>query len=215
MPDPSNRRSTCTIIRSAALKAPSSQSASPRRSESSPSRWRMRSLTRGRRCSDHVLSRFHEFGDLEIDDRRLHRTQRGKHPRDGARPGIRIVGQQAGIALRDMEHDRAQLEQSEIALFIGRNLPERMKRTMRGFLHLAERNKTNVIRLAHFFERPANTHVARLPLAAIGRPCKGCDGRGHRKAPVDCMTLSRVRRLITTIVLMVRFRFRALHSQDE
>jgi len=51
-----------------------------------------------------------------------------------------------------------------------------MKRTMRGFLHLAERNKTNVVRLTHFFERPANTHVTGLSLAAIGRPFKGCDG---------------------------------------
>ncbi len=68
------------------------------------------------------------------------------------------------MALRDMEHDRARLEQGEIAFFIGRNLPERMKRKMRGFLHLTERNKTNIVRLAHFFKRPANAHVARQSL---------------------------------------------------
>src|ERR1700704_83278 len=90
----------------------------------------------------------------------------GKHPCDRARPGIRFVWQQATMTLRDMEHDRPRLEQGEIAFFIGRNLPERMKRTMRGFLHLAERNKTNVVRLAHFFERPTSTHVTCLSLAA-------------------------------------------------
>src|ERR1700704_1701113 len=93
------------------------------------------------------------------------------------------------MALRDMEHDRPRLEQGEIAFFIGRNLPERMKRTMRGFLHLAERNKANVVRLAHFFERPTNAHVTCLSLAAVGRPFKGCDDGGHWKAPGNCMTL--------------------------
>src|SRR5262249_5036462 len=79
----------------------------------------------------------------------------------------------------DMEHDGPRLEQGEIAFFIGRNLSERMKRSMRRFLHLTERNKTNVVKLAHFFERPANAHVARLSLAAIGRPFKGGYGGGH------------------------------------
>src|ERR1700704_4967819 len=88
----------------------------------------------------------------------------GKHPCDRARPGIRFVWQQAMMALRDMEHDRPRLEQSEIAFLIGRNLPERMKRAMRAFLHLAERNQTNVVGLADFFERPANAHVACLSL---------------------------------------------------
>ena len=55
---------------------------------------------------------------------------------------------------------------------------------MRGFLHLTERKKTNVVRLAHFFERPANAHVTRQSLAAIGRPFKGGDGGGHWKLRV-------------------------------
>src|SRR3981081_2402398 len=93
------------------------------------------------------------------------------------------------MALRDMEHDRPRLEQGEIAFFIGRNLPERIKRPMRGFLHFAERNKTNVVRLAYFFERPPNTHVTCLSLAAVGRPFKGCDGGGHWKPPDERMTL--------------------------
>jgi hypothetical protein len=83
------------------------------------------------------------------------------------------------MALGDMEHDRPRLEQGKIAFFIGRNLPERMKRSMRGFLHRTERNKTNLVRLAHFFKRPANAHVTRQSLAAIGRPFKGGNGGGH------------------------------------
>jgi hypothetical protein len=83
------------------------------------------------------------------------------------------------MALRDMEYDRPRLEESEIAFFLGRNLPERMKRSMRGFLHLSERKETNVVKLAHLFERPANAHVTRQSLAAIGRPLKGCNDRGH------------------------------------
>src|SRR3546814_4542298 len=63
-----------------------------------------------------------------------------------------------------------------------------MQRSMRGFLHRRERKKTNVVRLAHFFERPANAHVTRQSLAAIGRPFKGGNGGDHWKAPGDCMT---------------------------
>ena len=40
------------------------------------------------------------------------------------------------MALRDMEHDRPGFEQGEVAVLVGRDLPERMKRAMRGFLHL-------------------------------------------------------------------------------
>src|ERR1700684_1942016 len=94
------------------------------------------------------------------------------------------------MALCNMEHDRARLEQGKIAFFIGRNLPERMKRSMRRLLHLSERNKANLVRLARFFNRPANAHVTRQSLAAIGRPFKGGNGGGHWKAPGDCMTPS-------------------------
>src|SRR4051812_8421317 len=80
-----------------------------------------------------------------------------------------------------MQHDRARLEQREIAFLIGWNLPERTERAMRRLLHLAERDKTNVIRLAHFLERPANAHVTRQTPAAVRRAFKGCDGGGHWK----------------------------------
>ena len=75
-----------------------------------------------------------------------------------------------------MEDDRARLEQGEIAFLIGRDLAERMKRQMRGFLHRTERNQANLVGLAHFFERPANARITRQSLAAIGRPFKGGNG---------------------------------------
>ena len=84
------------------------------------------------------------------------------------RLGCRIVQQQASMALRDMEHDRPCLEEDEITFLVGWNLPERMKRQMCGFLHRPERNKTNLVRLAHFFKRPAHARITRQPLAAIG-----------------------------------------------
>src|ERR1700679_41123 len=89
------------------------------------------------------------------------------------------------MALCDMEHDRPRLEQGKIAFFIGRNLPEGMKRSMLGFLHRTERNKTNLVRLAHFFKRPANAHVTRQSPAAIGRLFKGGNGGGHCKGHGD------------------------------
>src|SRR5881227_869856 len=87
------------------------------------------------------------------------------------------------MALGDMEDDRSCLEQGEIAFLISRNLAERMKRQMRGFLHRTERNKANLVRLAHFFKRPAHARITREPLAAIGRPFKGGNRDGHREAP--------------------------------
>src|SRR5690606_15226036 len=112
-------------------------------------------------------------------DRRLYGVERGKRPCDRPRPGILIVRQQARMALRDMEHDRPRLEQGEITFFIGRNLPERMKRTMPGFLQRAEREKTYVVRPTHFFERPANRHVTRQSPATVRRSFKGGDGGDH------------------------------------
>ena len=180
-----NLSSTATIIKSPALNAPSSQSASPRRPESVPSRSRMRSSTASRRSAYQVLSRSRNRVVCEIKDRRLNRVDRCKHPCDRARPGIRIVRQQAGMTLCDMEHDCPRFEQDKIAFFIGRNLPERMKRSMRGFLHRTERNKTNLVRLAHFFKRSANAHVTRQSLAAIGRLFKGSNGGDHWIAPTN------------------------------
>src|SRR5688572_8953231 len=88
------------------------------------------------------------------------------------------------MVLGDMEDDRACLEQGEIAFLIGWNLAERMKAQMRGFLHRTERNKANLVGLAHFFKRPANARITRQSLAAIGRPFKGGNDDGHREAPL-------------------------------
>src|SRR4029079_5892322 len=104
----------------------------------------------------------------KFKDGRLHRIERGEHPCDRARPGIGIVRQQARMALGDMEHDRPYLEPGEIAFLVGWNLTERVKRQMSGFLHRAERNKANLVGLAHFFKRPAHTSVTRQSLDAIG-----------------------------------------------
>ncbi len=57
---------------------------------------------------------------------------------------------------------------------------------MRGFFHGAERQETNVVRLADFFQRPAHAHVTRQPTAAIGGLLEDGDGDGHRRAPKDC-----------------------------
>ena len=72
------------------------------------------------------------------------------------------------MALGDVEDDRPCLEQGEVAFLIGRNLAERMKRQMRGFLHRPKRDKANLVGLAHFLERPANARITRQSLAAIG-----------------------------------------------
>src|SRR6202035_4646221 len=183
MPDGFNLSSTDTIIRSPALNAPSSQSASPRRAESCFNRSRTRSSTRGRRSLLQGLSRSRSLAVCEFKDRRLHRVERGKHPCDRARPRIGIVRQQARMALGDMEHDRPCLEQGEIAFLVGRNLAERMKPQMRGFLHRTKRNKANLVGSADFFKRPANARITRQSLAAIGGPLKGGNGDGHRAAP--------------------------------
>src|SRR6202030_1917233 len=95
--------------------------------------------------------------------------------------------QQAGVPLCDMENDRTRLEQGEFTFLIGRNLSERMKRSMRGFLHLTERNQTNIVGLAHFFKRPTNAHVARKSPAAIERLFKGCNGGGHLHGRSPCL----------------------------
>src|SRR5205823_11005032 len=122
----------------------------------------------------------------------LYRVERGKHPFDRARSGIRIAWKQARMALRDMQHNRSGFEESEIAFLIGWNLSERMKRQMRGFLHLFERQKTNVVSLAHFFERPTNAHVPRQSPATIGRLLKGGDGGVHRSLRALSCTYYRV-----------------------
>src|SRR3546814_21001904 len=63
-----------------------------------------------------------DLDEVAVEDRRLHRVERGKHPCDRACPGIGIVRPQAGMTLGDMEHDRPRLEQGEIAFFIGRKI---------------------------------------------------------------------------------------------
>src|SRR3546814_11736303 len=97
-----------------------------------------------------------DLDEVAVEDWRLHHVERGKHPCDRACPGIGIVRQQAGMTLGDMEHDRPRLEQGEIAFFNGRNLPERLQRAMRTFLHTGERKKTHVRRWLPFINHQRN-----------------------------------------------------------
>src|SRR5262249_1961324 len=168
MPEDFHLSSTDTIIRSPALNAPSSQSASPRRAESCFSRLRTRSSTKGMRSLFQDLSPSSSEAVASSRVGGSTRVGAGHNPLSGAGPGIGIVRQQARMAIGDMGHDRSCLEQREIAFLIGRNLAERMKRQMRGLLHRTERNKANLVRLAHFFKRPANARITRQPLASIG-----------------------------------------------
>src|SRR6478752_7417408 len=168
MPDDFNLSSTDTIIRSPALNAPSSQSALPRRAESCFNRSRTRSSTRGRRSLLQGLSPSRSLalassriaGSTVLSAANIHVIARAR--------ASASAGSRTRMALGDMEDDRPCLEQGEIAFLVGRNLAERMKRQMRGFLHRTKRNKANLVRLAHFFKRPANARITRQSLAAIG-----------------------------------------------
>src|SRR5450631_4069450 len=100
------------------------------------------------------------------------------------------------MAVGDMEDDRPSLEQGEFAIFIGRNLPKRMKREMRGFLHLGKGKKTDLVWLANLFKRPANAHVTRQSLAAIRRRCKSGDGGDHSNALRERITPLSVTKLL-------------------
>ena len=66
-----------------------------------------------------------------VEDRWLDRVQRRKHPGDGAGPAIGIDRQQALVPFGDMQHDRAGFEQHQVAVLIGRDLSEGLKRHMR------------------------------------------------------------------------------------
>ena len=171
------------MMRSPALKAPSSQSASPA----------------GRKLDQSIanavfdprqalfgpgLVALREPGGHEFEERRLHSVERGEHPGDRPRPRIGVVWEQARMVVGDVEDDRACLEQGEIAFLKGRNLAERMKCQMRGFLHHGKRNKANLVGLAHLFKRPANARIARQATAAIGRPLKRRDDDGHGETPL-------------------------------
>ncbi len=72
------------------------------------------------------------------------------------------------MALADVKYNRAGFEQDQLAFLVGRNLAERVQRQVRGFLHGSKRNRPNVVRLAHFFQRPAHARITRQSLAAIG-----------------------------------------------
>src|ERR1700704_3676037 len=149
MPEGFSLSSTDTIKRSPALNAPSSQSAAPRRTESWFSRPRTRSSTSGRRSLLQGLSPSRSLavpssrigGSTVLSAVNIHVIARARPlVSSGSRPAWRSAIWNT-IAPR--------LEQGAFAFFTARNLPERMKHTTRGFLHLTERKKTNFV--WHFF----------------------------------------------------------------
>src|SRR5690606_13635771 len=97
---------------------------------------------------------------LAFDDGRFDRTERSEQQGNRTGPGICRLWQETGPPLRYMEHDRAALEQRNIAFFVGRDLSEGLTRQMRRLLHLPERNELDPIWLIHFLQRPAHRHVA-------------------------------------------------------
>ena len=53
-----------------------------------------------------------------------------------------------------------------------------------GIFHRTKRDQANLVGLAHFFQRPANSRITRQSFAAVGRPFKRGNGDGHREAPL-------------------------------
>ncbi|MBB3135367.1 hypothetical protein FHS26_003112 [Rhizobium pisi] len=100
MPDLFNLRSTDTIIKSPAVKAPSSQSAITK-----PTGKVTQSIT-DPYLDERPALLVPRLVGAAVDDRRLHRVERSEHPGDRACSGIRIVWQEACMVLCDMEHDR-------------------------------------------------------------------------------------------------------------
>ena len=144
----------------------------------------MRSLISGRRSFVQGLSPSRNFAVTSSRIGGSTVLSAAKHPHDRAGAGIRIVRQQARMALGDMQDDRAGFEQDEIAFLVGGDLAKRMPRQMRGLLHRLERKMTNVAGLRRFFERPAHARIARQSHATIRRAFESGDGGDHGNAPV-------------------------------
>ena len=130
-----------------------------------------------------ALVALQKSGNRAVNDWRLHRVERGEHPGYRPCPRIHIPRQQAGIALRDVENDRAGFEQYEVALLIGRDLSEWLKCQMRRFPHRLEGEKANIVGQPRFLQRPADAHVAGQTLAAIGRAFKSGNRDRHCCSP--------------------------------
>ncbi len=65
-------------------------------------------------------------------------------------------------------HDRARLEQGEVAVLIGRNLPEGVQSHVRRLLHLGERNQPDIVRLSHLFDAQRTRMSRESPLPPSG-----------------------------------------------
>jgi RNA polymerase sigma-70 factor, ECF subfamily len=119
-----------------------------------------------------ALVALHVPGQLALDDRRLHRVERGEHPCDRARPGPRIVRQQARGARRHAARSRRTRTGRDRRLHrSGSARTDEAPRCAGSFISL---NETDGRRKA----RP-------LPRAPSERACRG---------PVPCRDRASVRR---------------------
>jgi hypothetical protein len=135
-----------------------------------------------------------ELGVGVFEDGRLDGVEGSEHPGDGAGARVGVVGEEAGVVRREVEDDRAGLEEDERAVLVGRDRAEGMQGEMRGFLEGAERDQAHRVGLADFFERPANARVAGEALAAVGRTLERGDRDGHGTASERTTRRSRRRR---------------------
>jgi len=87
-------------------------------------------------------------------------------------------------AIGILSPDFSRISRSKIALFIGRNLSERMQRQMRGLLHRLEGNEPNFVRLPDFLRRPTHRVSRASPMPPSGERSKavmvGVMGRALR-----------------------------------
>ncbi len=60
------------------------------------------------------------------------------------------------------------LEESEVSLFVGRDLTKGMDREMDGLLKGSERHQADLVRQAAFLERPTHASVSRQAPAPVG-----------------------------------------------
>ena len=99
----------------------------------------------------------------------------------------------------DVEDDRSGFEQDEIALFIGRDLAERMAGEVRWLLHCGKGQQADLVGLPHLLERPAYPRVAGKALSPIGRAFEGGDGDRHGEVSAPLPARQAGRRRMSTI----------------
>ena len=98
MPEGFDRNSTAIIMRSPAVKLPSSHSASPSRRGKLIQRFAGALFDDRQTLFVPGLVALQKHGDFALEEWRLHRVEPGEHPCDGERAGLRIIRQQTRLA---------------------------------------------------------------------------------------------------------------------